>query len=214
LSKKETAADAFADYLKALKKFSASERTEHTDRTPVEQLLNAFAAEAEGRPKVQQEPGKIGDKGAPDFKVTKSGMILGYVETKAVGVNLAKVLNSDQLKRYRELSSNILLTDYLEWIWIRKDSLGSALPRNRSGEPEIPPAREPGRSRRRADRRLLLHRAGRHRAFAAAGAGAGNPQPPLARRPRRRTGAAGTRAPAGQPFGIYAYGQGASLHGG
>jgi hypothetical protein len=114
--------EAFGEYLRALKKFAKDERREHTDRTAIEQLLNVFAAAAEGRPEVQQEPGKIGDRGAPDFKVTKSGMILGYIETKAVGVNLAKVLKSDQMKRYQALSDNILLTDYLEWIWIRKGS--------------------------------------------------------------------------------------------
>jgi len=114
-----TITDVFAEYLRALKKFPLGDKTEHTDRAPIEQLLNAFAAQAEGKPKVQHEPKKAADKGAPDFKVTKSGMILGYVETKPIGVNLAKVLKSDQLKRYRELSSNILLTDYLEWTWIR-----------------------------------------------------------------------------------------------
>lgn len=119
---KDAAAELFENYLRQLRAFALAEKTEHTDRSAAESLLSAFAKQAEGRPKVQHEPKRTADKGAPDFKVTRSGMILGYVETKAIGENLSKVLKSDQIKRYRELSSNILLTDYLEWIWIRKDS--------------------------------------------------------------------------------------------
>ena len=62
-------------------------------------------------------------KGAPDFKITKSGLILGYVENKAIGENLDKVLKSDQIKRYRTLSQNIIVTDYLHFIWINKDGI-------------------------------------------------------------------------------------------
>ena len=50
-------------------------------------------------------------------------MILGYVETKPVGENLDQVLKSDQLKKYKVLSENILLTDYLHFIWIDKDNI-------------------------------------------------------------------------------------------
>ncbi len=113
----------FGEYLNRLRKFALGEKTEHTDRGAIEDLLNAFAEHAEGKPKVQHEPKKVAGKGAPDFKVTKPGTILGYVETKTIGENLAKVVKTEQLKRYRELSSNILLTDYLEWIWIKKDSV-------------------------------------------------------------------------------------------
>jgi hypothetical protein len=49
----------------------------------------------------------------------KAAMILGYVENKTVGENLDQVLKSDQIRRYKELSNNILLTDYLQFIWIK-----------------------------------------------------------------------------------------------
>jgi hypothetical protein len=66
----------------------------------------------------------VADKGAPDFKVTKSGgLILGYVENKTIGENLDKVLKSEQIKKYKSLSHNILLTDYLHFIWINKDGV-------------------------------------------------------------------------------------------
>jgi hypothetical protein len=113
---------AFADYFVRLRKIAGADKTEHTDRTGMELLLEAFAAKADGGLKVQHEPRKTADKGAPDFKITKAGSIIGYVETKAIGTNLAKTLKSDQIRRYRELSDNILLTDYVEWIWIGKNS--------------------------------------------------------------------------------------------
>ncbi len=108
----------FAEYVKALKEWRRSEKTEHTDRAAIERLLKAFAEAAEGKPKVQHEPKRIAGKGAPDFKVTRAGMIVGYVETKALGENLDKVLKSDQIVKYKTLRQNIILTDYCEFIWI------------------------------------------------------------------------------------------------
>ena len=113
----------FDSYLKSLCDTPLSEHTEHTGRTALENLLHAVAEGADGNITVQQEPKRVADKGAPDFKVSQPGMILGYVETKPVGENLDQVLKSDQLKRYRSLSDNILLTDYLHFIWISKDGV-------------------------------------------------------------------------------------------
>ena len=73
LNTKNAVADAFAEYLKALKEWRRSEKTEHTDRSAIERLLKTFAEFAEGRPEVQHEPKRIAGKGAPDFKVTKAG---------------------------------------------------------------------------------------------------------------------------------------------
>ena len=90
----------------------------------METLLKSIAVEhSDAKINIQQEPKRVADKGAPDFKVSCQGMILGYVETKPVGENLVQVLKSDQLKRYQSLSDNILLTDYLHFIWINKDGV-------------------------------------------------------------------------------------------
>ena len=114
----------FAFYLGALSETPLDEHTEFTGRTALENLLRAVASEeAGGRTRVQQEPKREAGKGAPDFKVSRQGMILGYAETKPVGENLDRVLKSDQLKKYRSLSSNILLTDYLHFIWINRDGV-------------------------------------------------------------------------------------------
>jgi len=117
---------AFEKYLLALRKAPIDDKTEHTDRSALETLLQTVADEVNNGVKVQHEPKRAANKGAPDFKITKSGLILGYVETKGVDENLNKVLKSEQLTKYKSLSDNIILTDYLDFIWINKYGLSSA----------------------------------------------------------------------------------------
>jgi hypothetical protein len=113
----------FDRYLLALRKTSVNEKTEHTDRAALQVLLQVLADEGTGGVNVHHEPKRVADKGAPDFKIIKRGLILGYVENKAIGENLDKVLKSDQIKRYKTLSQNLILTDYLHFIWINKDGI-------------------------------------------------------------------------------------------
>ncbi|MCW8307498.1 N-6 DNA methylase [Acidiphilium sp. PA] len=105
----------FQTYFDALRRVPLDDKTEHTDRGALEALLAAF-----GRTGVvvQHEPRRQDDKGSPDFKITSGGAVLGYVEVKTIGENLDAVLKSAQIKKYRLLSDNILLTDYLHFIWI------------------------------------------------------------------------------------------------
>jgi predicted helicase len=110
----------FDRYLLALRKTPIDDKTEHTDRAALQDLLQAIANEGGSGIAVQHEPKRIAQKGAPDFKITKSGLILGYVENKAIGENLSKVLKSDQITKYKSLSDNIMLTDYLQFIRINK----------------------------------------------------------------------------------------------
>ena len=111
----------FDRYLLALRKSALEEKTEHTDRLALETLLQALADETQKGIKVQHEPKRVVDKGAPDFKITKGGLILGYVENKAIGEPLDKVLKSEQIAKYKTLSQNIVVTDYLHFAWINKD---------------------------------------------------------------------------------------------
>jgi predicted helicase len=115
--------NVFDRYLLALRKSPIDEKTEHTDRAALQSLLQSVADDGTGGIAVQHEPKRVADKGAPDFKIAKSGLILGYVENKAIDKNLAKVLKSEQIKRYKSLSQNIILTDYLHFIWINKDGI-------------------------------------------------------------------------------------------
>lgn len=109
---------AFDQYLHALRQ-DRDEKTELSDRGALEILLNASAHGADSNIRIVHEAKKVRGKGGPDFKVMRSGMILGYVEDKAIGVNLDEVLKSDQITRYKQLSGNILLTDYLQFIWLK-----------------------------------------------------------------------------------------------
>ncbi|HEY8768687.1 MAG TPA: hypothetical protein VIP09_15745, partial [Dehalococcoidia bacterium] len=51
--------------------------------------------------------------GAPDFRVRRSSVTVGYVEAKDVGLSLDKALKTDQLKRYRASLPNLIVTNYL-----------------------------------------------------------------------------------------------------
>jgi hypothetical protein len=102
----------FDRYLVALAAAYRGGGTEHTGRAALETLLNAFASETLApRTAVQHEPQRKTGVGAPDFKVERDGMILGYVEVKEIGSDLDKVLKSPQLEKYRSVSDNIVVTD-------------------------------------------------------------------------------------------------------
>ncbi|MEQ1709224.1 MAG: type ISP restriction/modification enzyme [Terricaulis sp.] len=118
---------AFQTYLTALRKHALAEKTEHTDRGALETLLQAVADDSSAATKVQHEPKRAQDKGAPDYKITRTGVMVGYVEAKQIGANLEAVLKTDQIKRYLELNPNLIVTDYLRFIWIKDGKLKEAL---------------------------------------------------------------------------------------
>lgn len=115
--------ELFEQYLLELRKAYAEDGTEHSGRPALQNFLDAVAAELAPKAHVQHEPKRQKDKGAPDYKVSQSGMILGYVETKPIDIDLNKVRKSKQIKKYRELTGNLLLTDYLHFIWIKGDTI-------------------------------------------------------------------------------------------
>ena len=110
----------FETYLRELHKVYGlrEDATEHSGRTALHTLLRACAAEIHPGLTVTHEPKKAAGKGAPDFKVTRAGMILGYVENKAPGTPLKPVIESDQVAKYKQLSDNVLITDYLHFVRI------------------------------------------------------------------------------------------------
>ena len=88
--------------------------TEHTHRPALKDLLEALNP----RITATNEPKRIAC-GAPDLVVTqkKTGLLLGHVEAKDIGVSLNEAKKSDQLKRYLPALANLLLTDYVEFRW-------------------------------------------------------------------------------------------------
>lgn len=115
--------NGFDRYLLGLREVPIAEKTEHTDRSALQSLLRAVADATGAGLTVQHEPKRVPGKGAPDFKLIKSGLILGYVETKAIDDPLDQTLKSEQIVRYRSLSQNIVLTDYLNFIWVNKSGV-------------------------------------------------------------------------------------------
>ena len=115
--------DVFETYLLSLRQ-DRDDKTELSDRAALEAVLKAAAGEADPSIRIIHEAKKVPGKGGPDFKVMKAGMILGYVEDKTIGENLKQVLKSEQIDRYKKLSNNILVTDYLEFVRIRDGKEG------------------------------------------------------------------------------------------
>lgn len=110
----------FDAYLKALAATSVDDKTEHTDRGALERLLGEAAALADERLRIQHEPKRDkGGGGSPDYMVKRDARIVGYVEVKTIDEALSKVLKSDQIRKYQKLSDNLILTDYLEFIWLK-----------------------------------------------------------------------------------------------
>ncbi len=111
----------FDAYFRALAANPVDDKTEHTDRGALERLLMEAAADADDRLRVRHEP--RGDKdggGRPDFMVRRDARVVGYVENKQIDDSLDKLIRSDQVKKYQRLSENLLLTDYLEFVWLKK----------------------------------------------------------------------------------------------
>lgn len=110
----------FEKYYKALQAHRVDEITEHSHRTNLQQLLENLA---DTKIKVLHEPKREGKFGSPDFKITHTESIIGYIENKKIEENLDKILKSDQIKKYQALSDNILLTNYIDWIWIKEGKI-------------------------------------------------------------------------------------------
>lgn len=92
--------------------------TEHTHRPALKTLIEHLGAGLTAT----NEP-KQCDAGAPDFIVMRGEVPIGYVEAKDVGKSLDVTEKSEQLERYREGLSNLILTDYLEFRWYRDGEL-------------------------------------------------------------------------------------------
>jgi len=95
---------------------------EHSGRTFLQNLLTQFSDPYKIEIIHESKRDKKG-RGAPDFKFLLDGTDIGYLENKKVGEDLDQVLKSDQIRKYKTLTDNLLVTDYLRWIWIYKDQV-------------------------------------------------------------------------------------------
>ncbi|GAA9372858.1 DNA methyltransferase [Helicobacter pylori] len=113
------------EYLESIKDLT-TEKNELTHRPSLYSLLNRLKDHFNKEFKIEHEPKR--DQGSqPDFRVSFQGFNIGYIENKKVGVNLSQLLKEDQIRKYLELNPNLMLTDYLNFMWVGKDENNAPL---------------------------------------------------------------------------------------
>ncbi|GAA8374462.1 hypothetical protein HpDR4_24990 [Helicobacter pylori] len=108
------------EYLESIKDLTP-EKNELTHRAFLENLLISLKDNFNKEFKIEHEPKKDKQGGQPDFRVSYQGLNIGYIENKRAGTNLSQLLKSDQILKYLELNPNLMLTDYLNFVWVGKD---------------------------------------------------------------------------------------------
>ncbi len=108
------------EYLESIKNITP-ESNELTHRAFLQILLEGLKKNFNKEFKIEHEPSRDKQGGQPDFRISHQGLNIGYIENKKVGTNLNQLLKSDQILKYLELNPNLMLTDYLNFMWVGKD---------------------------------------------------------------------------------------------
>nr|WRE07445.1 N-6 DNA methylase [Helicobacter pylori] len=108
------------EYLEGIKNITP-ESNELTHRPSLYNLLKNLKDDFNKEFKIEHEPNRDKQGGQPDFRVSYQGLNIGYIENKRAGTNLNRLLKSDQVLKYLELNPNLMLTDYLNFVWVGKD---------------------------------------------------------------------------------------------
>ncbi|MGL2721275.1 type ISP restriction/modification enzyme [Helicobacter pylori] len=107
------------EYLESIKDLTP-EKNELTHRPSLYNLLKGLKDHFNKEYKIEHEPERE-QKSQPDFCVSLQGLSIGYIENKRVGTNLREQLEKPQILKYLELNPNLMLTDYLNFMWVGKD---------------------------------------------------------------------------------------------
>ncbi|MGN8466615.1 type ISP restriction/modification enzyme [Helicobacter pylori] len=107
------------EYLESIKNITP-ESNELTHRRSLHNLLDSLKDNFNTEFKIEHES-RDKQGGQPDFRISYQGLNIGYIENKRVGTNLSRLLKSDQVLKYLELNPNLMLTDYLNFVWVGKD---------------------------------------------------------------------------------------------
>ncbi len=108
------------EYLESIKDLTP-ESNELTHRTFLQNLLKGLKENFNTEFKIEHEPKRDKQGGQPDFRISYQGLNVGYIENKRVGTDLRQLLKSDQILKYLKLNPNLMLTDYLNFMWVGKD---------------------------------------------------------------------------------------------
>nr|WP_223823956.1 type ISP restriction/modification enzyme [Helicobacter pylori] len=117
------------EYLESIKDLTP-ESNELTHRAFLENLLISLKENFNKEFKIEHEPNRDKQGGQPDFRVSFQGLNIGYIENKKVGTDLRKIVESEkskQILKYLELNPNLMLTDYLKFMWVGKDENNAPL---------------------------------------------------------------------------------------
>ncbi|WP_001865418.1 type ISP restriction/modification enzyme [Helicobacter pylori] len=116
------------EYLESIKDLTP-ESNELMHRPSLYNLLDSLKNHFNKEFRIEHEPKR--DQGSqPDFRVSFQGLNIGYIENKRVGTDLRKIVESekkDQILKYLELNPNLMLTDYLNFMWVGKDENNAPL---------------------------------------------------------------------------------------
>ncbi len=107
------------EYLESIKDLT-TEDNELTHRPSLHNLLNRLKDHFNKEFKIEHEP-KREQGSQSDFRISFQGLNIGYIENKRAGTDLSQLLKSDQIRKYLELNPNLMLTDYLNFVWVGKD---------------------------------------------------------------------------------------------
>ncbi|MFP6177224.1 N-6 DNA methylase [Helicobacter pylori] len=117
------------EYLESIKDLTP-EKNELTHRFFLHNLLDKLKNHFNKEFKIEHEPKKDKQWGQPDFRISYQGLNIGYIENKRAGTDLRKIVESeksDQILKYLELNPNLMLTDYLNFMWVGKDENNAPL---------------------------------------------------------------------------------------
>ncbi len=98
--------------------FQTGDATEHTYRGTFEVLLNNIIDNKDIV--VANEPTRIVNVGAPDYSIKKKDIPIGYIEAKDIGADdlEGKKKNKEQFDRYKNAFDNLIITDYINTVFI------------------------------------------------------------------------------------------------
>ncbi len=114
------------EYLESIKNITP-ESNELTHRLFLHNLLDKLKNHFNKEFKIEHEPQKDKQWGQPDFRISYQGLNIGYIENKRVGTDLDQLLKNKQILKYLELNPNLMLTDYLNFVWVGKDENNAPL---------------------------------------------------------------------------------------
>ncbi|GAA7528237.1 DNA methyltransferase [Helicobacter pylori] len=113
------------EYLESIKDIT-DKKNELRHRAFLQKLLTSLKDHFNTEFKIEHEPErKQGSQ--PDFRVSLQGLSIGYIENKRAGTDLSQLLESEQIRKYLELNPNLMLTDYLNFVWVGKDENNAPL---------------------------------------------------------------------------------------